>query len=229
MPPGVPGAGSFQLSWSTLGPAGVSRSCEEAHEFLCRSVRDLFGTEVTGLKGAAADIIRPQPPQGEGSTPPDVSRVQWPVTTPENEHWALDPTSGSAVLRIMLVVEGCCRAILLADGVRGIAQRIACFGCEASPHLVRSLERGPAVSCRRPRSIQVAFSYRIHPSRLQITTVTRTAPPRRRMSCHEPRSTMNCLLSWMEWKPQLSYRKPTFTVCSMSRTTRRFACLTCLT
>ena len=188
MPPGVPGAGSFQLSWSTLGPAGVSRSCEEAHEFLCRWVRVSLRERSDRPQGAAADIIRPQPPQGEGSTPPDVSRVQWPVTTPENEHWALDPTSGSAVLRIMLVVEGCCRAIS-ADGVRGIRARIACFGCEASPHLVRSLERGPAVSCRRPRSIQVAFSYRIHPSRLQITTVTRTAPPRRTMSCHEPRST----------------------------------------
>jgi hypothetical protein len=195
MPPGVPGAGSFQLSWSTSGSAGVSRSCEEAHEFLHRSVRGPFGKEVTGLKGAAADIIRPQPPQGEGITPPDVSRVQWPVTTPENEHWALYPTSGSAVLRIMLVVEGCCRAILLADGVRGIAQRIDCFGCRRPR--VRCFERGPAVSGRLTRSIQVAFSYRIHPSRLQITTMTRTAPPRRTMSCHEPRSTMNCLLTWM--------------------------------
>jgi hypothetical protein len=210
MPPGVPGAGSFQLSWSTSGPAGVSRSCEEVAQFLSRPVWDLFGKEVTGLKGAAADIIRPQPPQGKETTRRDVPGVQWPVTAPENERWALDPTSGSAVLRIMLGFD--------------------CLGREASPHPVRSWERGPAVSGRLPRSIQVAFRYRIHPSRLQITTMTRTAPPRRTMSCHEPRSTMNCLLSWMDWKPQLSYRKPTFTVCSMpSQTTRRFACLTCPT
>jgi hypothetical protein len=110
--------GSFQLSWPPKRPAGGSRSCEEVAQFLSRSVRNLFRKEVIGFKRAAADIIGPQPPQGEGATHVGVPRVQWPVSTPEHERWALDPTSGSAVLRIMLVIEGCCRAILLADGAR---------------------------------------------------------------------------------------------------------------
>ena len=80
---------------------------------------------MTGIEGSAADIICPGTPQRKRTAALCVPTAERTSTTPKNENRTGYPSSGSAILQIMLVIESRRGAILLADGmnVSGIPQR----------------------------------------------------------------------------------------------------------
>src|SRR5207245_7519473 len=92
---------------------------EKGLEVAIRLVRRFFRKEVTTVEGAAADVVRPLPPDGKHVIP----TLQRPLPAPEREYGASNPPPASIGL-VVLMVQGGRGPVLLADRVErlGIAE-----------------------------------------------------------------------------------------------------------
>jgi hypothetical protein len=88
---------------------------------------------VTSLHGLPLDIVSPLTPDSQRATILFVEGIEWSAGSPQMQHRARDKSRFFPILLVMLDIQACGRAVLLADRVH--PSRIAVRFCVLRSHV----------------------------------------------------------------------------------------------
>src|SRR5215218_45861 len=108
----------------------LSVDAEEAGQHLGSLFGNLFREKVAGVDPMSLNNIAPGLPKRDRSGLRDIPSIERPLRPPHCQERTHDPTTARAIRLVMLAVDRCGGAVLLADGmgVVGISKRLH-IGC----------------------------------------------------------------------------------------------------